>query len=580
MLFLYPVDLNKNELRNARIQNLATAPSSPVAGQIYYGTDVNDALLWNGSIWLSLGTGGGVSDHGALTGLTDDDHSQYALLAGRSGGQVLIGGTGSGEDLFLVSTSNGTKGQIYFGPTTSAAAFVDQTTGNITGNTLISTVATGTAPLTISSTTVVANLNADKVDGQDGSYYLSRTNHTGTQTASTISDFDTQVRTSRLDQMAAPTASVSLSSQKITNLADGTSAGDAINLGQLQSASLGLAWKDNVRVATTVAGTLATSFENGDTVDGITLATGDRILIKDQGTASENGIYVVAASGAPTRATDADSASELRGAVVVVEEGTANADQIWQLITDSITLGTTGLTWQRLPGPQDIVAGAGLTKTSNTLDVGTASTSRIVVNADNIDLATVGTAGTYYGSVTTDAYGRVSSASTDLVSGNGLVVRTSSTNYTNRTVTGTSNRVTVTNGDGVSGNPTLDISSSYVGQATITTLGTITTGVWTGTNIAVANGGTGSGTAAGARTNLGATGKYTALIGDNSSTTITITQATHGLASDGSMVAAIYDASSGDQVQTLITINNGTGAVSFKFNTAPTTNQYRIVIIG
>lgn len=74
---------------------------------------------------------------------------------------------------------------------------------------------------------------------------------------------------------------------------------------------------------------------------------------------------------------------------------------------------------------------------------------------------------------------------------NGLLTQTAADTFTGRTLTGTSNRITITNGDGVSGNPTADISSSYVGQNTITTLGTITTGTWTGTTIAVANGGTG-----------------------------------------------------------------------------------------
>lgn len=102
-------------------------------------------------------------------------------------------------------------------------------------------------------------------------------------------------------------------------------------------------WKQSVRAATTTAGTLATSFENGDVIDGVTLATGDRILIKDQSAGAENGIYTVNASGAPTRATDADTAAEIKGAVVTVQEGTSNGDTAWQLITDTITLGTTAL---------------------------------------------------------------------------------------------------------------------------------------------------------------------------------------------------------------------------------------------
>lgn len=106
--------------------------------------------------------------------------------------------------------------------------------------------------------------------------------------------------------------------------------------------------KDAVRVATTAAGTLATSFANGQTVDGIVLATGDRILIKNQAAGQENGIYTVNATGAPTRATDADTAGDIADAVVYVSVGTVNADTGWKLVTDAITLGTTALVFTAL----------------------------------------------------------------------------------------------------------------------------------------------------------------------------------------------------------------------------------------
>lgn len=106
----------------------------------------------------------------------------------------------------------------------------------------------------------------------------------------------------------------------------------------------GIRWKDPVRVATTVAGTLASDFENGDTIDGVILATGDRILIKDQVTGSENGIYTVNASGAPSRATDADTFTALNGAVVLAQEGTANADKGFQQ-TAELTSLSDNQTW-------------------------------------------------------------------------------------------------------------------------------------------------------------------------------------------------------------------------------------------
>lgn len=113
----------------------------------------------------------------------------------------------------------------------------------------------------------------------------------------------------------------------------------------------GLAWKHPVRVATTVAGTLASSFENGDTIDGVTLATGDAILIKDQADPTENGIYFVNASGAPTRRSDADTGAELENATVMVREGTANHDTQWTCTTDgTITIGSSNLTWAQVSG--------------------------------------------------------------------------------------------------------------------------------------------------------------------------------------------------------------------------------------
>lgn len=185
------------------------------------------------------------------------------------------------------------------------------------------------------------------------------------------------------------TADQSMGGNKLTNLADGTASSDAVNKGQLDAVSQGIDWKASVRVATTVTGTLASAYENGDTVDGVTLATGDRILIKNQSTGSENGIYTVNASGAPTRSTDANTSAKVTsGMAVFVEEGTANLDSGWVLVTDNpIVLGTDALVFTQFTGLGQITAGDGLTKTGNTIDV-VGTTNRIVVSANAVDIGT------------------------------------------------------------------------------------------------------------------------------------------------------------------------------------------------
>ena len=253
---------------------------------------------------------------------------------------------------------------------------------------------------------------------------------TGTPTAPTATNGTntTQIATTafvlatRLDQLALPTADVSLNSRKITNLLDPTNPQDAATKNYVDSAIQGLDTKSSVKAASTGSNL---TLSGTQTVDGIALIAGDRILVKDQTTASQNGIYVVAA-GAWTRSTDANAWAELIDAYTFVEMGTTNADTGWVSTADpGGTLDTTNVVWVQFSAAGQIAAGAGLTKTGNTIDVvGTAN--RILVNADNIDIA-----------------------------------------------------------------------ATYVGQTSITTLGTITTGTWNGSVVAVSYGGTGATTLTG-----------------------------------------------------------------------------------
>lgn len=258
-----------------------------------------------------------------------------------------------------------------------------------------------------------------------------------------------------------PTAPTAASGTNTTQLAT-----TAFVRQEIDSSRAGLDPKESVRAATTANITLS----NTQTVDGVALAVGDRVLVKNQTNAAENGIYLVA-SGAWTRTADANQDTLTSGAYTFVEQGTVNADSGWTLNTDgAITVGTTALTWVQFSGAGQITAGNGLTKTGNTLDVGAGT--GIAVAADTVGLT--GQALALHNLATS-----------------GLIARTAADTVVARSVAGTTNRITVTNGDGISGNPTIDIASTYAGQNTIVTLGTITTGTWNASVIGVGYGGTG-----------------------------------------------------------------------------------------
>ena len=255
-------------------------------------------------------------------------------------------------------------------------------------------------------------------------------------------DFDTEVRTNRLDQMAAPTSDVSFNSVKITSLADPVSDTDAANKGYVDSVAQGLDVKGSCRLATAAAlptvvynngtsgvgATLTASAAGVLTVDGQATTLGERILVKNQSSQEQNGIYEVTTEGTAgvafvlTRSTDMDEADEFPGAFTFIEEGTDNGDSGFVCTTNApVTVGSTAITFDQFSGAGQITAGNGLNKTGNTLDV-------------NVDGTTIE----------------------------------------------------------INGSDQVAIKSTYTGQTSITTLGTITTGTWNATAIGLTYGGTGT----------------------------------------------------------------------------------------
>ena len=206
---------------------------------------------------------------------------------------------------------------------------------------------------------------------------------------------------------AVVTNGLNMSGVKIAALGAPTTDTDAATKAYVDSVAQGIDAKASCLVATTANITLSGT----QTIDGVAVIAGDRVLVKDQTSAAENGIYVAAAS-TWSRASDANTWDELVAAFTFIEQGTVNANSGYVCtVTAGGTLGSTAVTWTQFSGVGQITAGTGMTKSGNTLNVNTASSSRIMVGADEIDLAATGVTASTYKSVTVDIYGRVTGGS-------------------------------------------------------------------------------------------------------------------------------------------------------------------------
>ena len=319
--FLTALDLAKNELQNAQVHNLASAPSSPVKGQLYMNTTDNTLYWWDGSQWIAAKAAAGATPAGTV--------STSAV-----GDAAVVG----------VSTNFAREDHKHareaFGAITAQTAF-----GQASSN--------GSAAV------------------------QARSDHThGTPTHDNAAHVGIA-----LNSLAVPTGTVSMNGQRMISLGTPSTGTDATTKDYVDNLSAGISYKDAVRAATTTNITLSGT----QTIDGVVIDPNDRVLVKDQSTGSQNGIYLCAA-GAWTRTTDADALGDLDGAFVVSMEGTANGDKAWICSTNPpITPGTTATTWAYYGSGTSYTAGAGLTLTGSTFDVvGDAS---ITVAADSISRA-------------------------------------------------------------------------------------------------------------------------------------------------------------------------------------------------
>ena len=361
-----------------RASGAAGAPSSLENAELAFN-EVGDVLYYGKG---TGGAGGSATTIEAIAG-------SGAFLS-LSGTQTVTGNKTFSGSVALGSSATASTPSSGDNSTSVATTAYVQGEGFLTGNEsiTISGDASGSGTTSISLTLANSGVSAGTTSGITVNAKGLITGITSlvasdipTLTAAKISDFDSTVQANRLDEMANPTGSVDLNSQKITNLATPTDASDAATKGYVDASQQGLDVKESVKAATTGNITLSGT----QTVDGVALSVGDRVLVKDQSTGSQNGIYVVA-SGSWSRAADADADSEVTaGLFTFVEEGTANADAGFSLTTNgAITVGTTALTFTQFSGAGSVSAGDGLSKSGNTLSADLKSNGGVVIESGEL----------------------------------------------------------------------------------------------------------------------------------------------------------------------------------------------------
>ena len=266
------------------------------------------------------------------------------------------------------------------------------------------------------------------------------------------------------------TGHISASNALIKDVATPVDPNDAANKAYVDAVAEGLHIHASVQAATTAAITGSVTYDNGtsgvgatlttdtpiNTLDGYSLVNGDRILIKNQANTGHNGIYIRTSSTVFTRAADFNTVAEIAsGDFLFVSNGTVNGKTGWVNTSKSITVGTTAVVFEQFSGAGTYIAGSGLAFTGNTIDIVLQTNGGLEVVSDELGLKST-------------------------TAGSGLTFSSGVLN-----IGGTADRITVNN-------DSIDISGTYAGQNTITTLGTIATGTWQGTTIATIYGGTGN----------------------------------------------------------------------------------------
>ena len=414
--FLVSIDLNKNELQNGVIQNLGTAPSSPVAGQIYYDTVDNELYFYNGTTWESTQANAQVTyglfanrpaagEAGRLYYATDQ-----ALLYfddGTTWAQISAFGSVTAQTTYGASSGNGSSNSYARTDHTHGTPSLTNSTPTALAIGGSGAVGTGTAPAredhahampSFGGVTAQTTFGGSSANGTSTS--VARADHThGTPTHDNAAH-----ALINLSALAAPTADVSMGNYKLTSLATPVASTDAANKQYVDDVAQGL----NIHAASYAATTanLNATYDNGTSgvgatltnagtqaafsTDGVSPSLNARILVKNQTTTSQNGIYTLTTVGSVstnwvlTRATDFDTAAEMAGGdFTFVDAGSTLANTGWVMVDEVTTVGTDPITFQQF-------SGAGTYTASNGVQLVGSNFSGVVVSGGGLSVGSSG----------------------------------------------------------------------------------------------------------------------------------------------------------------------------------------------
>jgi hypothetical protein len=401
--FLVGIDLNKNELQNAVIQNLGTAPSSPIAGQIYFDTVDNELYYYTGTTWESTQANAQVT-YGLLAGrpaageagrlyYATDNYLLY-FDDGSTWTQINNFGTVTAQTTYGATSGNGSSTNFARADHTHGTPPLTNTTPQALAIGANGAVGTGAAPARedhVHEMPDFGNVSAQTTfgasSGNGSSVDLARADHTHGTPA-----HDNAAHSAiNLSALAVPTANVPFATYKITGLGNPTDDQDAATKYYVDQAVQGLTWKVAANLLSVVNAPLtgATGTLNIDTYGALTSAdAGYRIVLTNQTTDADNGIYVYADNGTNytlTRSTDGNPYTELIGATIYIQEGTTKAGTSWSQSNHYLT-SFADQEWVQIAGVGIYTAGNGIAITDNVIaaDPGTG----ITVNGSGINIDT------------------------------------------------------------------------------------------------------------------------------------------------------------------------------------------------